>query len=263
MVGQDCTVDSSCRLVSQDGVVAAEPEQVPSELINRGVPVALGQIKLAPLERRGIMRNGENTLHPWIRERWKLRQELGPPGFDLFRQLGIVIGKVEERRAGREFLALKEQRRVGRKKEQGHHGPVSTGAGKLMGPQPATRVCDLVVILEKRDEFVGRDVETWLTATFPLPRAPLALKEIAVLDCGNQLLGRAAIVGVIGLTASGQRHHGSMVEVVVPEGVESVAALFDGSDEMWMLRLVLVGHNDQSPLCRVAHSTADLGQDVL
>ena len=55
------------------------------------------------------------------------------------------------------------------------------------------------------------------------------------------------MVGVIRFAAPGQRHDGAVVKVVVPEPVQSVAALLQRPNQPDVLRLVLGDEDDRPP----------------
>ena len=86
-------------------------------------------------------------------------------------------------------------------------------------------------------------------ARFLLPLVALPLIEEAVLGGGDELARPAAIIGVIGLVVSGQRDHGAVMEIVVPQGVEPVAAVLGRPHQPRLLRLVLA--DDKGGAARV------------
>ncbi len=155
------------------------------------------------------------------------------------RQLRVVVGEVEERAGGAELLPLEQHRRARRQQQQRGQRPEAAGARQLVAALAAGGVGDLVVVLEEVDERRRRQVERRGAAALLLPRVPLPLVEKAVLDARDQLLRRAEVVGVVGLVAAGQRHQRRVVEVVVPERVEAVAALRGRAHQLRLLRLVL------------------------
>ena len=110
------------------------------------------------------------------------------------------------------------------------------------------------MVLDEGDERGRRHVKARLPATYPLPRVPLALVEVAVLHRRNELLCRASVVRVIRLVAAGESDHGRVVEVVVPQGVQAVPALLDRVHDARVLWLVLVHDDGRSSLRRGAHT---------
>src|SRR6201984_1965630 len=84
---------------------------------------------------------------------------------------------------------------------------------------------DLVVVLQKDDKAFRREVERRRAASVPLPLVALALIEETMLGGGNELTRPTAVVRVVGFVMPGQRYHGAVMEVVVPQGVEAVTAV--------------------------------------
>src|SRR5262249_31151632 len=74
--------------------------------------------------------------------------------------------------------------------------------------------------------------------------------EIAPFEGGEELLRRPAVVAVIGLVAPGQGDAGGVVEVVVPQPVQAVAALLKRANQSALLRLVLGDQEDRAALRR-------------
>ena len=72
------------------------------------------------------------------------------------RRAPVVVGKVQEGRRRREFLALKQHRRARHQEQQRRHRPPSPRAGQLMPAQSARGVGDLIVVLQEVDELAGR-----------------------------------------------------------------------------------------------------------
>ena len=100
------------------------------------------------------------------------------------------------------------------------------GLVELVEPLAAAGVGDLVVVLDEGDECAPAAARRpGVPRRLLLPLVALALVEVAVLDRRDELLRRAEVVGVVGLVVAGQRDHGAVVEVVVPERVEAIAAL--------------------------------------
>src|SRR5665647_3525975 len=86
-----------------------------------------------------------------------------------------------------------------------------------------TGIGDLVVILGEGDENPGiRPVGRGAPALL-LPLVALPLVEEAVLGGGDELLGRAHIIGIVGLVPAGEGYHGAVVVIVVPQHVQPVA----------------------------------------
>ena len=100
-------------------------------------------------------------------------------------------------------------------------------------------------------------------AALALPGVALALIEEAALDGRDQLLGRPGVVAVVGLGAAGERDRGGVVEVVVPQRVEAVAAGRHRADEPHVLRLVLGDQENRSATGARPRAARDRRQHVL
>src|SRR5262249_49759375 len=111
----------------------------------------------------------------------------------------------------------------------------------------APRISNLIVVLNEIDEGRARDFQTGRPPPPLLPSVPLALIEVAVFDRRNKLLRLAQIVRVIGFLAPGHRDHRAVMEIVVPERVNSATALLRRPDEDRLLRLVFGDDDDRTP----------------
>src|ERR1700758_316572 len=94
------------------------------------------------------------------------------------------------------------------------------------------------MVLNEGDKCVRGRTESRCAPRGYLPEIGLSLKQIAVLGGGNKFLRRAQIIRVVGFPFSGERDGGAMMEIVVPNRVEIVAAFTTGLDELGNLPLV-------------------------
>src|SRR5439155_4946688 len=94
-----------------------------------------------------------------------------------------------------------------------------------------------------------------------LPAVTLTLVEEAVFDGGNELLWGAKIIRIVGLVASGKPYHGTVMEIVVPHGVEFVSSVVCWPDKLSILRLILGDKNRLSAAGLVAHRPPNGVQD--
>src|SRR5258707_9655313 len=107
-------------------------------------------------------------------------------------------------------------------------------------------VGDLVVVLQEIDEVGRRQVERRGAAPLLLPGKNLSLVEVAPFEGRDEFLRIAVIVGVVGFIAADERHHGGMMEVVVPNCIQAVAALLRRAYEASSLPLVLGDDDDRT-----------------
>ena len=88
----------------------------------------------------------------------ELRHELAPTLANQFGQLRLMIGEIQKRVRGREFLAHEQHRRLRPEQQQRGQCPVPARRGQRVRAQAARRVGDLVVVLQEVDEVRGGDI---------------------------------------------------------------------------------------------------------
>ena len=118
------------------------------------------------------------------------------------------------------------------------------------------------MILDERDKRFRRRSKRSRSPRRFLPQIWLTLKQIAVLSCGNEFLRVAQIIGVVSFAFSGQRDHGAMMKIVVPNCVEIVAAFIARANQFGFLPLILCDQNNIARLCGVASGPPDCSHDV-
>src|SRR5262249_51175986 len=121
---------------------------------------------------------------------------------------------------------------------------------------------DLIMVLQKCDERGRQQIQPGLATAFLLPRVPLSLVQIAILERGEKLLRCAEVIGVVRLVSASEGDHRRVVEVVVPEAVEAITIGFERPNQPWMLRFIL-SNEESGPSPRgEANGMADFGEDV-
>src|SRR5690606_2409507 len=151
-----------------------------------------------------------------------------------------------ERRRRTELLSLEQERRRGAEQHDRHDRAVPARRRTEPDAHTAAGVGQLIVILHEVQERVPRNARRGRAPALVLPLVTLALVEEAALDGGYELLRGAEVVGVVRLAAARERHDSGVVEVVVPQGVQTVAAVLERQDEPHLLRLVLANENHSS-----------------
>src|SRR5262249_45066059 len=106
-----------------------------------------------------------------------------------------------------------------------------------MDTAPGCAVGDLIVILQVADERPRRKIQGRRSAPVALPAIVLALIQKPALDRRNDLLGRPEIVAVVRFPATCQSHQRAVMEVVVPERVQSITPVSRRAYELSLLRL--------------------------
>lgn len=255
-------VEATRPLRAEGRVGSPQPKQVAMQRVDRRMALALGEVETASgegLERAGI---GELTLHRRAGKRGELLQEPGPARPNRAAQRVVVVGKEDERAGGTELLALEEHRGARPEQREGGHGAVPPRARELSHAAPATRVGHLIVVLDEGDERGGPNAPRGGTAILSLPGVSLALVEIAVLRCRDELLGYAEVVGVVRLVSARQRDERAVVIVVVPHRVQAVSPFGNGPHHPRVLRLVLRHEQDGAAAGRRARRGRELREDV-
>src|SRR5271166_6309349 len=168
--------------------------------IDRSMPLPFAEI-----EHRSVKRIDVAELGPHLarREIGKLREFAMAPLANIARQLGLVIGKIEERARRAEFLSLEQHRNARHQQEISSHRAKPARARQRVTALSGAGVGDLVVVLQKDDKAFRWEVERRCTARFPLPLVALALIKETVLGGGNELSRATAVVRVVGLVMSG------------------------------------------------------------
>src|SRR5688572_18686108 len=118
------------------------------------------------------------------------------------------------------------------------------------------------MILEKVDEPRGFDIPRRRTAPLLLPGVVLALVEKAVFGGRHELLRRPQVIRVVRLTPAGERDHGGVMPVVVPEGIQTESAFVRGSEEADILGLVFADDERPTRARRLSDLRAHLSDDV-
>src|SRR3954471_15898675 len=126
--------------------------------------LALAEIELAALERRALgSRRGKRARLRRGRA-GRLREGLRALLLNFLLPAGIAIREEQERRAGRELLALKEHRGGGREQQQRRHGAQLGAASQAVEPLARDLIGDLVVVLQVHDELLGAKIQSRLPA---------------------------------------------------------------------------------------------------
>src|SRR5262245_55636156 len=142
-----------------------------------------------------------------------------------------MVGEVQKRARRRELLALKEKRSAPREQKQRRHGLIPAWTGQLMAAETPPRVRYLIVVVNKDDELIRRNVHRRRSPAFLPAALPLALVQVTPFDRREQFLRLAQIIGIIAFVVSGQRNHGTMVEIVIPNCIKAVSAILGRARE--------------------------------
>src|SRR5215475_5574450 len=110
------------------------------------------------------------------------------------------------------------------------------------------------MILQKSHKRCRLEIKGRGAAPLPLPRIALPLIEIAPLERRNKFLRCPLIVGVIGRTMPGERHHSTVVEIIAPECVEAISAALWRAHQFGMLWFVFSHQEGGTSMGRTPHA---------
>src|SRR5438477_5812855 len=113
------------------------------------------------------------------------------------------------------------------------------------------------MILDERDECFRWRSKCRRAARRFLPDIGLALKKIAVLRRRNEFLRRPQVIRVIRFSSSSQRDDGAVMEIVIPNRIEVVAAFAASPNQFGFLPFVFRDQNDRARTCRLAGGAAN------
>ena len=113
--------------------------------------LALGPIQLGAIEIPRVAWFRQPRLHFCTRERWELAQELRAPSGRADAIVPVAIVEVQEGAAGGKLLTLEQQGRLRAQQQQRGQRPIAPGARQEVCPLPASRVGQLVMVLQEID----------------------------------------------------------------------------------------------------------------
>ena len=97
LFGEHGPIHTARSLGTEDGIFAAQTQQVPMQIVGAPVAFALAEIKLAPLECRGIRRVDQAWQHLARGQTAELRQKLRSPFPHQLGEIRLVVRKIIER----------------------------------------------------------------------------------------------------------------------------------------------------------------------
>ena len=260
---EDRAIHFATFLAGESRLCAAQPDEVAIQLTDLRKFLALGEVEFAAGKgsRRGGV--GEAMLYRLRFHPGKLLEKIKAAPADRLVQFLAHVRKVEKGTRCAKFLSLEKKRRPGAEQEKRGHGPVAAGRSMQARAFPIDGVGDLIMVCDERHHALRRQVAAGPATAFFLPAVKLPLVKKAVLDRGDKFLRRAAVVGVVGRVAAGQRDERGVMQVIVPKAIEPVAAGGGWPHEFRFLRLVLGDQDDRALARRLARGAAERGQDVL
>src|SRR6202521_4064055 len=141
--------------------------------IDRRVPLPFAEIDHRSAKRVDVTWVDQLGLHLARRKTGELREEAAAPLADIVGQLDLVIGKIEERARRAEFLPLEQHRDARHQQEISGHRAKPARARQRVTALSGAGIGDLVMVLQKDDKTLRREVEGWGAARFPLPLVAL------------------------------------------------------------------------------------------
>src|SRR5437763_2226793 len=113
------------------------------------------------------------------------------------------------------------------------------------------------MILDDRDACRRSRSKGRPAARRSLPDIGFALKKIAVLHRRNDFLPRPQVIRAIRFSSSSQRDDGAVMEIVIPNCIEAVAAFAASPNQFGFLPFVFRDQNDRALTCRLARGAAN------
>jgi hypothetical protein len=118
------------------------------------------------------------------------------------------------------------------------------------------------VVFDVTNERLRRYAERRSAAQYFSPRKRLPLIQETVFRGGNKFLRCAKVIGEISFVATGQRHDGAVMKIVIPHPVQTVAALDSRPRHPGFLQIVLRDQNDRTRPGGFARGTSDSSNNV-
>ncbi len=219
----------------------------------RRVSLPVTEIELRSAERVDVAGIGQLRLHLATCQTGELREKGASPLAHGMRQFATMVGKIEERARRREFLPLEQHRDSWHQQEIGGHRAQPAGARQRVTALASAGIGDLIMVLQKDDKAFRRQIERRCAARFALPLVALPLIKKPVLGGRDELARAAAVIRVVGFVPAGQRDRSAVMEIVVPQRVEPVAAVLSRSQQPRLLRLVLSDDERAAAMRRRSH----------
>src|SRR5919108_4018897 len=173
-----------------------------------------------------------------------------------------MVGEIEKGARGGELLALEEHWRPWRQQHQSSHRPVAAGAGQLVAAQATAGVRDLVVILDESHKRRRLQPPCRGATALLLPLVPLSLVKVAPFQRRDKLLRCPLVISIVGLLTACNGDHSAMMEVIVPQCIESISALRGRSHQPGVLWLVLRHKNGRSSTGRAPYLLGDRRENM-
>src|SRR5262249_58693922 len=113
--------------------------------------------------------------------------------------------------------------------EQKKSGDCAVASGRSLKAWSIARagVRDLIVVFDETNERFHRNAEGRSATQHFSPRTRLPLIQETVLRSGNEFLRFARVIAEIPDVLTGQRHNRTVMKVIVPHPIQTVAACFE------------------------------------
>jgi hypothetical protein len=109
---------------------------------------------------------------------------------------------------------------------------------------------------------VSSQYEVIAPARTLLPRVVLSLKKESIFGRRNKFLCCTEMVRVVGLSPLRQTNKHRVMQVIVPEAIQTVTTLFNGPNQRRVLGFVLGNYDDVAVACRRSGCHTDLLKNV-
>lgn len=263
-VSKDAAVDMPERAGGEGAALRSQTDQIAVQPDNLFVAGPLCPIELAGIEGRPRRRLRHEAGKFRVGQARKLAEKIEAALTNLPRERSLAIGEIVKRRGCAELLSLEQKGCLGAEQEQRRQCAKAGRRTELVQPPAGSRVGDLIVVLQEVNE-PGRAALSNCrgAARRILPVVALALEEISVFRRRDEFLRRAVMIVKISFPPARCRDHGRVMEIVIPDGVQAIAAERRGIHQATFLRLVLGNEIDRAAGRTFSGLPADIGHDVI
>src|SRR5436190_19107783 len=118
------------------------------------------------------------------------------------------------------------------------------------------------MILDEIDKARRLDIQRRGSSALLLPCIVLPLIQKPPLHSRDEFLRAAAVIGIVRFASSRKRHSSRVMEVIVPDGIQTIAAVLEVSHDPRVLWLVFSADHNRAAPRGAPRFLCKLGKDV-